>query len=330
MGVFDFLSKQFIDVIDWTEEPGELAFRYPMADREIQNGAQLTVREGQIAAFFNEGQIADMFGPGLHTLETGNLPILTSLMNWDKAFKSPFKSDVVFFSQKEQINLKWGTAQPITVRDKELGAIRIRAFGGYSFRVDKVAPFSSRIAGTLDHVFVRDLEPQLRTVISTAVATALGGSEHAFLDLAANQTAMSEKLKEAVTAAFAQWGLSTESFFVESLSLPEEVQAYLDKSSSMRVIGDLDRYTKFQTAEAIEKSASQPGGIAGLGAGAAVGAAIGQAMGTSMASAPAPAAAAPQEDPFALIEKLHKLMTAGALTQAEFDAKKAELLGRVR
>src|SRR3569623_1670126 len=123
--VFDWLSKQFIDVIDWTDEPGVLAIRYPVRDREIQNGAKLTVREGQMAAFINEGQVADVFGPGLHTLETSNLPILTSLKNWDKAFASPFKSDIYFFSQREQINRKWGTQQPVTVRDKELGPIRI-------------------------------------------------------------------------------------------------------------------------------------------------------------------------------------------------------------
>lgn len=332
MGVFDFLSKQFVDVIDWTEEPGDLAWRVPMADREIQNGAVLTVREGQVAAFFNEGQIADMFGPGKHTLETGTLPLLTALNNWDKAFKSPFKSDVVFFSQKEQINLKWGTAQPVTVRDKEFGPLRIRAFGGYSFRIDKVAPFASRIAGTLAEVTVSSIEPQLRSAIATAMATALGGGEIAFLDMAANQTLLSEKLKASVSETLALWGLSVESFFVESLSLPEDVQAHLDKTSSMRVIGDLNQYAKFQAAEAIETAAAQDGGMAGLGAGAAAGMTIGQVMSGALGGvATAPAAAAPAaEDPFAFIEKLHKLQVAGAITQAEFDAKKAELLSRVR
>lgn len=330
MGVFDFLSKQFVDVIDWVEEPGDLGWRYPMADREIQNGGQLTVREGQMAAFFDEGQLADMFGPGRHTLDTANLPILTALMNWDKAFRSPFKSDVVFFSQKEQLNLKWGTAQPVTVRDKEFGPLRIRAFGGYSFKIANVAPFMARIMGTLEHVGVADIEPQLRSAIATAVASALGTGDVAFLDMAANQALLSEKLRVAVSESLERMGLSVESFFVESLSLPEEVQAHLDKSSSMRVIGDLDRYAKFQTAEAIEVSAAQSGGIAGLGAGAAAGVAIGQAMAGSLNPGSSAPAAATGEDPFALIEKLHKLQVAGAITQEEFDAKKAELLGRVR
>ncbi|MDQ8754617.1 SPFH domain-containing protein [Sphingosinicella sp. LHD-64] len=333
--VLDWIRKQFVDVIDWTDEPGVLAIRYPMADKEIQNGAQLTVREGQMAAFINEGRVADVFGPGLHTLETSNLPVLTSIMNWDKAFASPFKSDVYFFSTREQINLKWGTAQPVTVRDKEFGPIRLRAFGSYSFRLEDVAAFSVKLMGSLEKVTTESLEPQLRAAIATALATGLGGSDVPFLDLAANQTLMSEKLKEAVNPVFAQWGLAVPSFFVESVSLPEEVQKYLDKSSSMRVLGDLDKYARFQTAEAIETAAANPGGIAGIGAGAAAGMAIGQAMAGGLTpAAPAqavPAApAAPQEDAFAQVEKLHKLLTIGAITQEEFDAKKAELLGRIR
>jgi membrane protease subunit (stomatin/prohibitin family) len=327
--VFDFLSKQFIDVIDWTDEPGLLAIRYPMKDREIQNGAQLTVREGQMAAFVNEGRVADVYGPGLHTLETANMPILTSLMNWDKAFKSPFKSDIYFFSQREQIGLKWGTAQPVTIRDKEFGPLRIRAFGTYSFRIEDVASFAMKLMGTLERVRTEDLEPQLRAAIATAMATGLGGGSTPFIDLAANQTALSETLKAAVAPAFAQWGLGVQTFFVESLSLPEEVQRHLDKASSMRVIGDLDRYARFQSAEAIETAAAQPGGMAGIGAGAAAGMAIGQTMAAGLAGGNG-GGSAPAEDPFAQIEKLHKLVTIGALSQEEFDSKKAELLGRIR
>ena len=329
--VLVWIKKQCVDVIDWTDEPGVLAIRYPMQDREIQNGGQLTVREGQMAAFVNEGRVADVFGPGLYTLETANLPVLTSLMNWDKAFASPFKSDVYFFSQREQINLKWGTAQPVTIRDKELGPVRIRAFGSYSFRIEDVAPFSVKLMGSLERLTTEELEPQLRAAIATALATGLGGGDVPFLDLAANQTAMSDKLKEAVTPVFAQWGLAVPSFFVESLSLPEEVQKHLDKASSMRVIGDLDRYAKFQSAEAIETAAANPGGIAGIGAGAAAGLAIGQTMAAGLgANMTGGAAAAPQEDAFAQVEKLHKLLTIGAITQEEFDAKKAELLSRIR
>ncbi|MCH4894732.1 MULTISPECIES: SPFH domain-containing protein [unclassified Sphingomonas] len=331
MGIFDFLSKQFVDVIDWVEEPGVLAIRYPMQDREIQNGGQLTVREGQVAFFYNEGQIADAFGPGQHTLETANLPLLTALLNWDKGFKSPFKADVLFFTQKEQTGLKWGTAQPVTVRDKEFGPLRIRAFGGYSFRIEDVPTFQAKLMGTLAQVRVEDIEDQLRSAISTQLASALGQSEFAFVDMAADQAAMSARLRDLVQPAFAQWGLSCQTFFVESLSLPEEVQKYLDKASSMRVVGDLDRFVKFQSADAIGTAAAQEGGIAGLGVGAGAGMALGQAMAGALGGgAAAGAGGSASDDPYAQIEKLHRLMTAGAITQAEFDTKKAELLGRIR
>lgn len=323
MGILDFLSKQFVDVIDWVEQPGDLAIRYPLADREIQNGAQLTVREGQKAFFYDQGRIADVFDAGLHTLDTANLPLLTALQNWDKAFQSPFKSDLYFFTTKEQAGLKWGTPQPITVRDKEFGPLRIRAFGSYSFRIDNVPVFAAKLMGTLEKLTVTDVEPQLRGAITTALATGLGGGQTAFVDLAGDQSAMSARMLDAVKPAFEAWGLTPCSFFVESLSLPEEVQKYLDKGSSMRVLGDLDKYVRFQTAEAIPVAAAQSGGVAGIGAGAAAGLAIGQSMmGTGGAAAPA-------EDPYAMIQKLYGLMTAGAITQEEFDAKKTALLAKI-
>ncbi|TKD52892.1 SPFH domain-containing protein [Sphingomonas baiyangensis] len=330
MGILDFLKKQFVDVIDWVEEPGDLAVRYPMEDREIQNGAALTVREGQVAFFYNEGRMADAFGPGQHTLETANLPLLTALQNWDKGFQSPFKADVLFFSQKEQAGLKWGTAQPVTVRDKEFGPLRIRAFGGYSFRIEEPPVFQAKLMGTLERVRVEDVEPQLRSAIATQLATSLGRSEFGFVDMAADQAAMSERLREMVQPAFTQWGLSCQTFFVESLSLPDEVQKYLDKASSMRVVGDLDRFVKFQSGDAIEKAASQDGGIAGMGVGAGAGMAMGQAMAGALGGGGASAAAPASEDAYGQIEKLHKLLTIGAITQEDFDAKKAELLGRIR
>ena len=331
--MFDFLKKQFIDVIEWLEHPGELAWRVPFTDQEIQNGAQLTVREGQVAAFLNEGKLADVFGPGLHTLDTANLPILTNLMNWDKGFKSPFKSDVVFFSLKEQPGLKWGTPQPITVRDADFGVVRVRAFGSYSFKVDKLEPFSTRLLGTTMGLTADMLEPQLRSAIMTAMATALGSGGVPFLDLAANQQKMSDQIKAEVDKAFAEWGLKCLTFFVESVSLPESVQAHLDKGTSMRALGNLDNYVKFQAAEALENAAGQDGGIAGMGAGLAAAAAMGSAMSQGLGvtgMGAAGASAAPAEDPFALIEKLHKLLTMGAISQAEFDSKKAELLARVK
>lgn len=326
--MLDFLKKQFVDVIEWLEEPGQLAWRVPFADQEIQNGAQLTVRDGQIAAFVNEGRLADYFGPGLHQLDTANLPILSNLLHWDKAFKSPFKSDVIFFSLREQAGLKWGTAQPVTVRDADLGPLRLRAFGSYSFKIGEVQPFVERVVGTLGEVTAAGLDQQLRSAIQTALATALGGGGIPFLDLAASQQALSDRIKAEVDKSFAQWGLTCLTFFVESVSLPDEVQKHLDKASSMRALGNLDNFTKFQTAQAIELAAQQEGGLAGLGAGLGAAAAMGGAMAQSLNPAPAQAAQ-PAEDPFALIEKLHRLLTVGAISQAEFDSKKAELLGRI-
>ena len=322
MGLFDFLSKQFVDVIDWTEAPGDLAIRWPMKDREIQNGAHLTVRDGQAAFFYDQGQIADAFGPGLHTLETANLPVLTNLMNWSTGFQSPFKADLRFFTLKEQAGLKWGTPQPITVRDREFGPLRIRAFGSYSFRIKDVPVFAVKLMGTMEAVRVADVEPQLRGAITTALASALGGGDIAFVDLAANQQALSEHLRQAVAPAFEAWGLEVASFFVESVSLPEEVQAHMDKASSMRVVGDLDRFVRFQAATAIENAGSGGMGIGGIGAEVAAGAMLGRSMAAGLAGDTG-------EDAFALIEKLHRLHTAGAISDEEYAAKKAALLAKI-
>src|SRR5208337_3282748 len=204
-----FFSKQFIDVIHWTE-PGDgiLAYRFPMEDMEIQNGGQLTVRESQMAVFVNEGQIADVFGPGLYTLNTHTLPILTYLNNWDKAFKSPFKSDVYFFSTRMQTDQKWGTATPITIRDKEFGAVRVRGYGIYSWHVFDPGVFLKKISGTRDLYRVQDIEGQLRNTIVSRMTDTFAESSVPFLDMAANQGALGQKIAENMKPAFADLGLS--------------------------------------------------------------------------------------------------------------------------
>lgn len=330
MSLTDFLRKQFIDVIDWVEsEPGLLVYRYPMQDREIQSGAMLTVRESQVAVFINEGKVADTFQPGLYKLATNTLPILTYLRNWDKAFQSPFKSDVYFFTTREQLGQPWGTAQPITVRDKDYGPLRIRAYGNYSFRIHDVEPFWKRLSGTFERFTIEDLDGQLRARMLTEIASFLGGSAIAFVDMAANQGQFSGKLQEALKAPFAEYGLELCSFQVESLSLPEELQERMDKAASMRIVGDLRAYTQFQTAEAIPAAAANAGGVAGAGAGLGAGLAIGQAMVGQLSQAQAPAAAG-AEDPLALLDRLHELVGKGVLTEAEFEAKKAQLLDKIR
>jgi membrane protease subunit (stomatin/prohibitin family) len=305
MSLRDFISKQFIDVIDWVEpEDGILAYRYPMQDREIQNGGKLTVRESQLALFVNEGKVADAFGPGLYTLNTNTLPILTYIMNWDKKFQSPFKSDVYFFSSRIQTDQHWGTQNPITIRDKEFGAIRLRGFGIYSYHVQDAKAFYSKISGTRDLYRTGDLEGQLRNTIVARMTDTFAASQVPFLDMAANQAALGDKIKEHVQPAFAEYGLILDSFVVENLSLPEELQAMLDQRISMNMVGDMGKYTQYQVAQSIPiAAANEGGGGVGVGAGLGAGVAMGQAMmdamkkattgGAEATGSPVPVAGAP-------------------------------------
>ena len=287
MSLRDFISKQFIDVIDWTEpEDGILAYRYPMQDREIQNGGQLTVRDSQAAVFVNEGKVADAFGPGLYTLNTQTLPILTYLKNWDKAFQSPFKSDVYFFSKRIQTDQHWGTQNPITIRDKEFGAIRLRGFGIYSYHLNDAKTFYSKISGTRDLYRVADLEGQLRNTIIAKMTDAFAASQVPFLDMAANQGALAQKIAEQLKPGFADYGLELDTFVVENLSLPDEIQKVLDQRISMNVLGDMGRYTQYQVAQSIPiAAANEGGGAVGIGAGLGAGVAIGQTMMDAMKKA---------------------------------------------
>jgi membrane protease subunit (stomatin/prohibitin family) len=280
MSLRDFISKQWIDVIDWTEpEDGILAYRYPMQDREIQNGGKLTVRDSQLAVFVNEGKVADAFAPGLYTLNTNTLPILTYLKNWDKKFQSPFKSDVYFFSTRIQTDQHWGTQNPITIRDKEFGAIRLRGFGIYSYHLADAKTFYTKISGTRDIYHVSDLEGQLRNTIIAKMTDAFAASQVPFLDMAANQGALAEKISEQLKPAFTDYGLSLDSFVVENLSLPDELQKVLDQRISMNVLGDMGKFTQYQVAQAIPIAAgNEGGGAVGLGAGLGAGVAMGQAM----------------------------------------------------
>jgi membrane protease subunit (stomatin/prohibitin family) len=322
MGIFNLFKKQLLDVIEWNEnENGVLSQRFPMADREIQNGAQLTVRSSQLALFVNEGQMADMFEPGMHTIATRNLPVLTNLKHWDKGFESPFKSDLYFFSTRDQLDQRWGTPTPIVVRDKEYGSIRLRANGTYSYRIKNPKTFFTKVSGTRDVFTTAELDGQLRSIILTSIASHFGNNTVSFLDMAANQLQFSEILKTAIAPSFEAYGLELQSFFVQSISLPEELQASLDKVSSMRMVGDLRTYAQFQAADSISIAAGNQGGGAGAGMGMGVGMAMGQSVLNNSAAS---------EDPMATIKKLHELLQMGAISQAEFDSKKAELLGKIK
>ena len=344
MSLGSFIKKQFIDVLQWNEETeGVLAWRFPMQDFEIQNGAILNVRESQVAVFVNEGKIADVFGPGTHKLTTQTLPLLTNLKNWDKLFDSPFKSDVYYFSTRVQTGRKWGTPQPITIRDKDFDMIRVRAFGMYSYRIADARTFFTEISGTRE-VYTRDeVEDQLRGILMASMASSLGGANVPFLDMAANQALMAQQVKDGLAQAFARYGVGLDEFNVASISLPEELQSALDERISAGMKGGLGAdkmsgFTKFQVANAIPLAAQNEGGLAGVGAGLGAGLSIGQVMAQGMgnalqppAPAPAPAAPpAPVEEPIeARLEKLKGLLDKGLISPADYDGAKAELLKKL-
>ena len=326
--MFGFFRKQFIDVIEWPN-PGEdtLMWRFPAEDQEIQTGATLVVRESQQALFVDEGKTADLFGAGTHLLTTQTLPLLTNLKNWDKFFASPFKSDVYFFNLRQQLGRRWGTAQPVTVRDSEFGAVQLRAFGMYDYRISDPAKLFSEVTGVAADYSREQLDEPLRNVVMTRLASVFGASGIAFLDMAANQVLLSQKMAELLAPDFARLGLTLERFSVESVTLPEAIQKALDERISMGVVGDLNRYTQYQTASAIPLAAQNEGGLAGIGAGVGVGAAIGQAMATNMNAAPA---AAPQttgnNDPQARLAQLKALLDQGLITAEDYEKAKAEVL----
>jgi membrane protease subunit (stomatin/prohibitin family) len=286
MGFLDFVKKQFVDIIQWTEHGDEvLAWRFPMRDMEIQQGAQLTVRETQAALFVHQGKPADLFGPGQHTVTTQNVPLLTDLANWDKLFESPFKSDVYFFSTRLRLNQKWGTSNPITLRDREFGALRLRAFGMYTFRVAAPRVFYQKVSGSRDTYTVGDVEGQLRNSVVAVLTDHFAESSIPFLDMAANQVELGAAVADKLRPLFGDLGLALEVFQVQSISLPEGLQKRLDERIGMGLVGDMGRYTQFQTAQSIPVAAANEGGVAGAGAGLGAGIALGQTMGHAMSQA---------------------------------------------
>lgn len=349
MSLGSFIKKQFIDVLQWNEETeGVLAWRYPMQDFEIQNGAVLNVRESQMAVFVDEGRIADVFGPGTHRLTTSTLPLLTNLKHWDKLFASPFKSDVVFFSTRVQTGRKWGTTQPVTIRDRDFDMVRVRAFGMYAYRIADPRLFFTEISGTRAAYTRDEVEDQLRGILLATMANSLGAANIPFLDMAANQTLMAQQIRGDLAAAFARYGVGLDEFNVASVSLPEELQAALDAriSAGMKASLGADRmgsFTQFQVASSIPLAAGNEGGLAGLGASAGAGLAIGQAMAQGMSGAFAPpqphpqgqaqAGAAPAGAADDSIEgrlaRLKGLLDKGLISQADYDGTKAELLKKL-
>ncbi|MDO8420153.1 MAG: SPFH domain-containing protein [Rubrivivax sp.] len=345
MAMMDFIGKQFIDVLEWTEvDDGTLAWRFPMAGNEIQHGAALTVRESQAAVFVNEGQVADVFGPGRYRLTTQTLPVLTYLKNWDKLFQSPFKSDVYFFSLRRQLDRRWGTTQPVTVRDQDFGAVRLRAFGNYSYRVADARRFHTEVSGTRERYSVDDIDGQLRGLMLQQLSDAVAQSGVPFLDLAANQVAFAGQLRLAAADEFAKLGLALEAVTIQNVSLPDELQKVLDQKIGMGMVGDdMGKFMQYQAAQAIPNFAAGAGAAGGgvvadavgLGAGVALGQVMAQQLsqglqGGGAGAAPAAPPAGPTPDEImATLEKLADLRARDILTEEEFSAKKAELLKKL-
>jgi membrane protease subunit (stomatin/prohibitin family) len=293
--VFGFIKGQFVDVIDWTDDTRDtMVWRFERYGNEIKYGAKLTVREGQNAVFVHEGQLADVFGPGLYMLETNNMPIMTSLQHWDHAFQSPFKSEIYFVSTVRFNDNKWGTKNPIMCRDPEFGAVRLRAFGSYAMRVTDAGTFLKEVVGTDGEFTTDEVSGQIRNIVVQEVSKVLAGSGIPVLDMAANTGDLAKLVTEAIKPAIAAYGLSIPEFYIENISLPEEVEKMLDKRTSMGIVGDLGKFAQFSAAEAMTKAAENPGT-----AGAVVGMAMGNMMvqGGPWGAAPQPAAAAPPPPP---------------------------------
>ena len=271
--------NQFIEVIEWLDNTGDtMVYRFPVAGQEIKNGAQLIVRESQAAVFVHEGQVADVFTPGKYTIDGGNTPILSKLGAWKFGFNSPFKSEVYFVNTKQFTDMKWGTSNPIMLRDADFGIVQLRAFGAYSLRVADPGEFIKEIAGTNAHFTTDDIEGQLKRAIVTEFSDAIGELKIPALDLASQYKEMGERIRGMINGDFGSYGLEVTKFYVENVSVPEEVQEAINKRSAMGAIGNVDQYMKFQAADALRDAALNEGGGAGLGAGLGAGFAMGNQM----------------------------------------------------
>jgi len=279
--------NQFIEVIEWLDESKDtLVYRFPVAGQEIKNGAQLIVRESQAAVFVFEGQVADVFTPGKYTIDGGNTPILSKLGAWKFGFNSPFKSEVYFVNTKQFTDMKWGTSNPVMLRDADFGIVRLRAFGAYSLRVADPSEFIKEIAGTNGQFSTDDIDGQLKRAIVTEFSDALGELKIPALDLAAQYKEIGEQIRGKINEDFKGYGLEVTKFYVENVSLPPEVEAAMDKRAQMGAIGNVDQYMKFQAADALRDAAQNEGGGAGLGAGLGAGFAVGNQMANAFGSGP--------------------------------------------
>jgi membrane protease subunit (stomatin/prohibitin family) len=283
VGIFDFVKRELIDIVEWLDPSSNtMVYRFERHNNEIKNGAKLVVRPGQAAVFVDEGRTADVFTPGTYTLTTENIPVLSTLRGWKYGFESPFKAEVYFVSTRQFTDRKWGTKNPIMLRDPEFGPTRLRAFGSYALRVAEPAKFVAEIVGTNGHFRTDDIEGQLRNLITSRFADVVGESRIPVLDLAANQDELGGFIADRIRPEFLAYGIEITTVLVENVSLPEEVERALDKRTSMGVIGNLQAYTQYRTAEAIGDAARNPGGGAAEGMGLGMGFAMAQQMAQGM------------------------------------------------
>jgi membrane protease subunit (stomatin/prohibitin family) len=300
MGIWEFVKGELIDVIEWLDDTGDtIVWRFPDQNHDIKMGAKLTVRQGQAAVFVNEGQIADVFSPGLYTLSTQNMPIMTTLRSWKYGFESPFKADVYFVSTRNFLDLKWGTQNPIMMRDPDMGVVRLRAFGTYGIRVKDPKAFMKEVVGTNGLFTTDDIEGQLRSILVSSFSGMLGKAGIAALDLAANYRSMGDRCRTEMEPEFDQYGLALTRLVIENISVPPEVEKMLDTRSQMGLVGDLGRFTQFQSAQAITEAARSGGAgeFMGMGAGIAMGQQMAQAMGGALSQAQQTRAPAGREAP---------------------------------
>ena len=340
MGLMDWGKAQFLDILEWLDDSNDtLAWRFPMRGQEIQTGGKLVVRESQEAVFVNEGQLADVFKPGTHTLTTQNLPILADLKGWKYGFESPFKAETYFTSTKLYNDLKWGTSNPIMMRDADFGMLRIRAFGIYSIKVADSGTFLKQLVGTNGVYTVEDISEQLRKTIMSRFTDTLGEAKIPALDLAAKYDELSDLVKQKLQDEFKTMGLELSKFFVENISLPEEVEAMMDKRTSVGMMAPvMGAYTQMQVADSIPLAAQNPGGVAGMGMGVGLGFGMGNMMGQQMAGAQqvmgqqafpagaAPAPAAPAKSLKDELTELKELFDGQLITQAEYDTQRAAIM----
>lgn len=284
MGLINYLKTQFLEIIEWQDDSRDtLSFRFPDQNAEIKNGAQLIVRESQTAQFIYLGQFGDTFAPGKYTLTTDNIPILTTLKGWKYGLHSPFKADLYFVNTRLFTGNKWGTANPIMLRDADFGIVRTRAYGIYDFHITNVKLFLKEIAGTDDHFRLEQFSDTMRSRIVSVFTDALAAARVPVLDLAARYNELGEALLPLINPAVTtKYGIEITSFIVENVSVPPEVEQAIDKRSSMAAIGNLNDFVKFQMAESMTKGGGEAGSMAGTAAGLGAGLAMGQQMMAAM------------------------------------------------